>query len=134
MRLQLAILLLILSLPALAVSDKEINALFMKYDLIMDAHKVELVDEVFTKKFITESGGKKEFISKVKELPKQDQKSLAPAQMSWKKGTQDEIYFAKRIDPNTSKSKEITPTSGTQFILVKEKGKLKIDGTIGDDH
>lgn len=125
MRIQL-ILLLLFSLSAMASDEKSVNDLFQKYDQVMDQKKVELVDEVFTQKFLKESGGKEEFISKVKELPKA--KSIRPSKVSWHKGKKTEMYFA-RLKP-VEKGKE----SNSQFILKKENGKLKIDGTIGDDN
>lgn len=126
MRIQL-IFLFLLSSGAFASSDKEMNELFKKYDAVMLAHKVELVDEVFTQKFLTSAGGKKEFVEGIKELPKKDQKSLVPAVISWKKGLKDELWLAKRKDAAAKKDE-----SGNQFIIVKENGKLKIDGTMSD--
>ncbi len=130
MRIQL-ILCLLVSLPAIASSDKEMNELFRKYDAVMMSHKVELVDDVFTEKFLTSAGGKKDFIEGVKELPKKDEKSLLPPNITWKKGVKDELWLAKRKDPPEKKKAPVVD-SGNQFIIVKENGKLKIDGTISD--
>ncbi len=126
MRIQL-ILLLLISLPSFASSDKEMNELFKKYDALMLSHKVEVVDDVFTEKFLLSAGGKKEFLEGVKELPKKDEKSLKPSVITWKKGVKDELWLAKRRDASEKKSE-----GGNQFIIVKEKGKLKIDGTMSD--
>lgn len=129
MRIQLIILALFANI-AMASSDKEMADLFTKYDSIMLKHKVELVDEVFTEKFLKENGGKQEFIEKVKELPKDEKKSLMPPVVSWKKGVKDEIWFARLKEISNDKKKSEKSTG--QFIVVKENGKLKIDGTIGD--
>ena len=130
MRFQLIILLL-LSLNANASSDKEMAELFRKYDSVMLGHKVELIDEVFTQKFLESAGGKKEFSEGVKELPKTNLKSLPAPLISWKKGVKDEIWMAKRKDA-PAKKKGAPAESGNQFIIVKENGKLKIDGTMSD--
>ena len=135
MRIQLITLICLLSFNALAGSDKEMKELFFKYDAVMDAQKVELIDEVFSKKFLREVGGKDEFIANIKELPKKDEKSLKAPRLSWKKGTKDEIFFAKRFESSDLKAKEAKAKhSGSSFIVIKEDGKLKIDGTISDDH
>ena len=130
MRLQL-ILLLLFAFPAFAASDKEMIELFKNYDAIMLKHKVELVDQVFTEKFLKESGGKNEFVLKVKELPKDQSKSLALPSVSWKKGAKDEIYFAN-LKEKSSDKKGQQADSGSRFIVVRENGKLKIDGTMSD--
>lgn len=131
MRVQLVLLLLLLSSSVFASSQKEMNELFRKYDSIMLKHKVELVDEVFTEKFLKDSGGKAEFIEKVKELPKDENKSLSLPMVSWKKGVKDEIFFAT-LKPLTTDKKKTAEKGGVQFIVIRENGKLKIDGTLGD--
>lgn len=125
MRVQITFLLLFFSASVQAVDDKEMNELFKKYDLLMDEKKVELVDQVFTEKFLRESGGKKEFIEKVKEM--ETDKSASPSKVTWKKGVRDQMFFAK-ITPATKK-KEV---ESAEFIVIEEKGKLKIDGQVGD--
>jgi hypothetical protein len=104
--------------------------LFSKYDLVMDHKKIELIDEVFTQKFIKEAGGKEELIEKIKELSPSKEKNAQKTKMSWKKGLKSEIYFAKvkNLSPNKSKKE----SEESEFIIMKEDGKLKIDGTISD--
>lgn len=119
------ILLLTIFINAFAVDDKEVNSLFNKYDQVMELKKSELIEEVFTKKFLENNGGKKEFIAKIKDIPKT--KSLKSLKVTWYKGRKSEIYFAKYAPTNKSKN------SDTQFILKVEDGKLKIDGTLSDD-
>ena len=131
MRFQL-IILFILSSSAFASSDKEMAELFRKYDSVMLGHKIELIDDVFTMKFLESAGGKKEFSEGVRELPKSDIKSLGAPKISWKKGLKDELWLAKRADPIIDKKKGAPVSSGNQFIIVKENGKLKIDGTMSD--
>lgn len=130
MRIQLITFLLFVS-SAFASSDKEMLELFRNYDAIMLKHKVELVDDVFTEKFLKDSGGKAEFIEKVKDLPKDQSKSLKLPAVSWKKGVKDEMFFA-HLKENTSDKKKAEATSGSRFIVVRENGKLKIDGTMSD--
>ena len=105
--------------------------LFKNYDSVMLKHKVELVDQVFSEKFLKSSGGKDEFISKVKELPKDESKSLGFPSVTWKKGTKDEIYFAN-LKEVTKDKKGSQTDSGNRFIVIRENGKLKIDGTMSD--
>jgi hypothetical protein len=119
---------LLISFYALGVDDQSMNELFQKYDSVMDHKKIELIDEVFTKNFIKESGGKKELIKKIKSLPE----SLVPSQttMSWKKGNKGEIYLATLKEKSINK--KISSSSEAEFVVKKEDGKLKIDGTISD--
>ncbi len=130
MRIQL-ILLFLFSQMAFASSDKEMAELFKNYDAVMLSHKTELVDEVFTEKFLKEAGGKKEFIAAVKELPKAVSKSLKKPSVVWKKGIKNEIYFAT-LKELEGENKRFNSESESQFIVVKENGKLKIDGTLSD--
>lgn len=135
MRLQIALLTLITSALCFASPEKEVTDLFAKYDLIVKEHKFDLVDEVFTQKFLKDVGGKEEFIQNIKEFPKENEKSRAlPDKIKWKKGTKDEIFFAKKVQSSNLKSKTGVEPSGPSFVIVKENGKLKIDGTISDDH
>jgi hypothetical protein len=119
---------LLISFYALGVDDQSMNELFQKYNSVMDHKKIELIDEVFTKNFIKESGGKKELIKKIKSLPE----SLVPSQttMSWKKGNKGEIYLATLKEKSINK--KISSSSEAEFVVKKEDGKLKIDGTISD--
>lgn len=137
MRLQLILLTLLFSSLAGAVSDKEVSEVFAKYDTIVREHKFDLVDEVFTTKFLKDVGGKEEFIQNIKDFPRENNKSKSinlPSKIEWKKGVRDEIFFAKKIEVSNLKSNSSAPKSDKSFILKKENGKLKIDGTISDDH
>lgn len=137
MRLQLILLTFLFSSLASAVSDKEVSEVFAKYDTIVQEHKFELVDEVFTAKFLKDVGGKEEFIQNIKEFPRENNKSKSlsfPSKVQWKKGLRDEIYFAKKVEVSNLKSNSKEAKSDKSFILKKENGKLKIDGTISDDH
>ena len=128
MRFQITLFMLFVSFYALGVNDQSMSELFKKYESVMDHKKIELIDEVFTKKFIKESGGKKELIKKIKSLPE----SLVQSQttMSWKKGNKGEIYLAKLKEK--SMNKNIPISNEAEFVVIKEDGKLKIDGTISD--
>ena len=119
MRFQLVFFILISSMLAFGSTqeDSEVNELFKKYDLVMKERKTEYIDDVFSQKFLKQNGGKQAFAEKLKELPFE---KSTPPRIKWKKGQKDSIYLAKFKD------------SHSQFILVKESGKIKIDGTISD--
>ena len=130
MRIQLIAILSLLSLSLQASDDKAMKGLFEKYEQVMMDHKVELVDEVFTKKFLADNGGKEEFIAKVKELPKiKKKKGLGSLLRNWKKSKVGKIFFANVKD---DEKKSNTPSHESQFVVVEEEGKLKIDGTVSD--
>jgi len=115
-----------------ASEDKAMQELFEKYDQVMLEHKVELVDEIFSKKFLADNGGKEEFITKVKELPKvKKKKGLRKLLQNWKKSKVGKIFFANVKD---EVKKPDAPAPESQFIVIEEEGKLKIDGTVSDGH
>lgn len=126
MQLQLAALFFFIMSSAFAVDDKSVNELFKKYDLVMDEHRVELIDEVFSQKFLQANGGKEDFISKVKSLPKD--KNAPKMKISWRKGAKDNIFLARATSSDKSRKVPDSP----EFIIIIEDGKLKIDGTLGD--
>lgn len=128
MRILLILCSLMISVNIHATDDKSMQELFKKYDAVMDDKKTDLIDEVFTKKFIEDSGGKKELIEKIGDLPKQ---LVAPkTEMSWKKGNKgNDTYLAKVKEVSPDKKKD---SHEAEFIVVKEDGKLKIDGTLSD--
>ena len=130
MRIQLIILTALLSLNVNAVDDKSMQELFKKYDSVMDHKKVDLIEEVFTKKFIHQSGGKAELVEKIKEL--EAPPSNTKTSMTWKKGTKGTMYFAKVKEISPGKSKK--DNHEAEFIVVEEEGKLKIDGTLSDSN
>lgn len=132
MHIQLIILLSLFAGNVFAVDDKSMQELFARYNAVMDMKKVELIDEVFTERFIKGSGGKDELIEKIKDLPTPANKSLLPKlKMSWKKGVKGGVYLAKVKEASLEKSKK-SEVHETEFIVVKEDGKLKIDGTLSD--
>lgn len=131
MRVQLITLLCLFSFSVFASDDKKMNELFDNYDKVMNEHQVELVDEVFTQKFLKENGGKEEFIAKVKELPKvKKKKGLRKLLQNWKKSKVGKIFFAKVKDEDPDKPQKHPVES--QFVILEEEGKLKIDGTVSD--
>jgi hypothetical protein len=131
MRIQLIALALALSAQVMAApaQEKDMKALFAKYYQVMEQHKVELIEEVFSKKFITDNGGKEAFAKDVKELPKLAEKNLKETDITFTKGVMDEMYFAKIKQPTASKEKS---AHVPEFIVVVEDGKLKIQGTLSD--
>jgi hypothetical protein len=129
----LLVLLLTFNISSIHASDeKAIKELFENYEHVMSEHKTELIDDVFTKKFIKESGGKEEFIEKIKELPKAKKKTkLKRILERWKKSKMGNMFIAK-VKKDSQDSKMSEPTS-SNFVLIEEGGKLKIDGTVSDD-
>ena len=126
MRIQLIFFLCLFSIGVHASEDKEMKELFNNYEKVMSHHKVELVDDVFTKKFIKDNGGKEEFAEKVKELPKvKEKKSLRSLLKNWWKSKTANMFFAKIKD-------EEKKSHGSSFVIIREDGKLKIDGTVSD--
>src|SRR5690606_7520705 len=113
-----------------AKGDQEVRELFKKYDQVMDQQETKLIDEVFSQKFIKSSGGKKELIDKIKSLEKKEKAAPSSPELSWKKGLKGEIYFVKMKENSPDKSSH-SPHEA-EFIVIEEKGKLKIDGTISD--
>lgn len=127
------ILLLVLN-TAMASDDAEVRDLFNRYERVVSGHETHLVEEVFSEKFLKENGGKAEFIEKVKSEPKLSEKAMPVTSVTWKKAAQSENLLVKLKSKvqalNKLKTKE--PESHSEFIVVKENGKLKIDGTISD--
>ena len=137
MRIQLTIMAVLISSLALATDDKSMQELFKKYDSVMDHKKVELIDEVFTQKFIKNSGGKKELVEKIKELSVPSEKAATKSEMTWKKGQKGEVFLAKvkeiPINKMAKPDKKIKEEKHeAEFVVLKENGKLKIDGTLSD--
>ncbi len=127
MHILLTILLSFSATLASASDEKAIKELLINYDKVMIEHKTELVEEVFTKKFLSESGGKEEFIEKIKELPKVKKKSKIKRILeSWKKSKIGNMLVAKV-------KKDVSTKSSSNFVIKEEDGKFKIDGTISDD-
>lgn len=134
MQVQLITLLLGLCLSAnvIASDEKEATTLFKQYSKVMDLHKTDLIDEVFTAKYIKNAGGKKELIEKIKELPILKSADITPPEVKVQQGVKSpDIVFAKVKEKTSQKGKKET-YSHSDFILVRENGKLKIDGTISD--
>jgi hypothetical protein len=129
MRILLIVFSALFSLNIQALDDKSMQELFKKYDAVIDTKKVDLIDEVFTEKFIRNSGGKKELTEKIQELS-HPKGSPPKTKMTWRKGLKGKIYFAKVKEVSSKKSK--TESEETEFIVVEENGKLKIDGTLSD--
>lgn len=131
MRFLITALLLISSL-SWASEDSEVQDLFSRYERVVSGHETHLLEEVFSKQFLKDNGGKEEFIEKVKSEPKISEKSLLIPSVSWKKAVKGDSIFAKLKPRVINKEKSKKPDSHSEFILVRESGKLKIDGTISD--
>ncbi len=105
-------------------TEKDMRKLFDKYDQVMGQQKVELIDEVFTKKFLDSHGGKEAFTEKVKTLPYvKPKKGISKAFARLKKSKVGKFFTVK------DKQGDIV---SKEFIVKEEDGKLKIDGTLSD--
>jgi RNA-binding protein YlmH len=127
MRVQLIIFLLFSSL-AMAGESQEIEELMDKYVRITKSHHTDLVEDVFSEKFLKDNDGKEEFIEKIKSLPKMEEKFIPVSRVEWKQGMKGKIIFVKL----KVKQKKARPVREGEFILIRENGKLKIDGTLSD--
>jgi hypothetical protein len=134
MQIQLITLLLgfTLSVSAFADDQTEAKDLFQNYYKVMDQHKIDLIEDVFTEKYIKHAGGKKELAEKIKELPLLKSATVKAPQLELKQGTRSkDLVFAKVKESTGLKGKDASH-SHSDFILIRENGKLKIDGTISD--
>ncbi len=131
MRVQL-ILLLILSSFAYAGDDQEIQHLMENYDRVTKAHEVELIDDVFSEKFLKDNDGKQEFIEKIRSLPKEEVKFSPEPKHDWKSGLKNRFIFVKLKIKHLFNHKKQEPVREAEFIIVRKNGKLKIDGTLSD--
>ncbi len=130
MHVQLVALMLLLgAFAAQAADDKGMSDLFKKYDQVMEQKRIELIDEVFSQRFLRESGGKKDLVEKIKDLGASAARQETV--LTWRKGLKGEVYFARLREAYQEKSKA-PDTGGSEFIVIKENGTLKIDGTISD--
>ena len=112
------------SLSAFASPEKEVKTLFENYDEVMSRQKIELIDEVFTQEFLKEHGGKEEFVTKVKTLPYLKKKKGLGIMLQKLKASKVGKFFSIKAKSGAAHSSE--------FILKKENGKLKINGTVSD--
>ncbi len=121
-----ALIICLISTSSFASSDKEMQELFEKYDDVTKYHNVEIVEEVFTKNFLKNNGGKEEFVAKVLSAPKEKKKKgLGLLVKKWKRSKVGKFFSAKVKGSQAN-------SSSSEFIIKEEDGKLKIDGTIGD--
>jgi hypothetical protein len=135
MQLHLKIILGLISIPLVFGSDlstdQSMNDLFRKYEMVMDQKKTEYIDQVFSKRFIKESGGKKLLVKKILNGPS----PLTPQpQLKWtlKKGAKSDLYLAKVSEINPEKITQ--KKAEAEFIIIKEDGVFKIEGTLSDDN
>jgi len=104
----------------LQASTEEINKLFKNYELIMENKKTKLIPETFTEHFIKNSGGIKKFESNIRAL----KATKVKKKLSFVPSKNSSTFY---VDYGPEKTKESTSIT---FIVIKEKGKLKIDGTM----
>lgn len=102
--------------------QEEIKQLFAKYEQIIEGKKDVKIHDVFTKKFVKEAGGEKAlFDGWEKEKKMSYDLNIKPS-----RNNKDRVYV-QRV-PAGSKQK-----SHSSFIVVREAGKWRIEGTIGDE-
>ena len=130
MRFYIILFISLVSFSSFASDDSEVRDLFNRYERVVSGHETELIDEVFSARFLKDNGGKDEFADKVKSIPKSSDKSMPLTMISWKKAAKSENLMVK-LKPS-SKDKSVSKQSENDFIVVRENGKLKIDGTVGD--
>lgn len=124
MYIQLSILagILCTTLALAQPKQEEIKKLFAKYEQIIEGKKDVKVHDVFTKRFVSESGGEKSLL----EGWEKEKKVVYDLNIKPSRRNKDRVYV-QRV-PAGSKQK---PHSS--FIVVKEKGQWRIEGTIGDE-
>ncbi|MBY0516628.1 MAG: hypothetical protein K2P81_06965 [Bacteriovoracaceae bacterium] len=123
MQIQLILTLFILSIGSVwaAPSETEIKALFERYDQVIEGKKISFND-VFTVKFIKESGGEKA----IRSGWEKEKKTNYTLQITPGRKDKD-LVFVKRI-PAGEKSVD------SSFIVVNKSGKWLIEGTISDEN
>jgi cytochrome oxidase Cu insertion factor (SCO1/SenC/PrrC family) len=129
MRILLIVILLISSTFGFAKSDKAMEELFEKYDVVMRQKKVELLEEVFTDRFIQANGGKAQFADKIKGHKTSPTRNKSLVKPKWRKGLKGEMYFVEATKMSDDSKKVLHKT---EFIIIDQDGKLKIDGTLSD--
>ena len=124
MYIQLSILagILCTTLALAQPKQEEIKQLFAKYEQIIEGKKDVKVHDVFTKKFVSEAGGEKSLL----EGWEKEKKVVYDLNIKPSRNNKDRVYV-QRI-PAGSKQK-----AHSSFIVVKEKGHWRIEGTIGDE-
>jgi hypothetical protein len=130
MRIQLVFILFFTSLTLFADDNSSIELLLKRYESIMDEKKIEFIDEVFTKNFIKESGGKKELIKKIIQQKNDSEikQNYAKSQVKWKKEPKNRFYLVRLEEFKSLRGK----SNEAEFIVIRENGKLKIEGTLSD--
>ena len=121
MRIPIMLLTFVFYQTVLATSDRQMNELFKNYQEILLDKNTDKIEEVFSKKFLARAGGKNAFVEKISDYEVSSKEKSKIKKVSWKKGKSDEIYFVK-----------FGPKNDTEFIVILENGKLKIDGTASD--
>ena len=114
-----------LSSPNLA---KEMETLFQNYELVMSKQNLLLIEDVFSENFLKESDGKERLQEKILSLNK-TKKAPSKFNMTWKKGKN---FYLMKLTPTYDLHQKSTHQNGVEFVIVREKGKLKIESTIGD--
>jgi len=91
-----------------------------KYGEVMSGKSQDL-EGVFSEHFLKEQGGKESYSKKIASMKTTKSDRIDPKLVSWKKGLRRPMAFVK-----------VTGMS-SQFIVIEENKKLKIDGTLTDE-
>lgn len=105
----------------MAESDADFKKLFTDYNDVMTGNSPGLVNEVFTLRFLKDSGGKESLLAKIKS--DKDKTKIDLSKMKWRKGQSGQFYFVK-----------LDPQSTSDIVVKKENGKLKVDQTLSDSN
>ena len=115
------------------VINNEMVKLYKNYEDVMNGKHSHLIEQVFSENFIKNSGGLKKLKEKIQELNKV--KSLSNDshyEMTWKSGVGQKNVILMRLKPIEKLIASKHSESAVEFIIIREKGKLKIESTIGD--
>lgn len=117
------------------IINNEMVKLYKNYEDVMSGKKSDLIEQVFSENFIKNSGGLKKLKEKIQELNKV--KSLSNDrhyEMTWKAGVGQKNVIFMRLKPIEKLIANKHSESTIEFVIIKEKGKLKIESTIGDSN
>jgi hypothetical protein len=110
------ILVLLIFSSSVFSSEILVKKSMQDYLEVFDAHKVEKIENVFSKKYLKDLGGKKQFSENIKKLEKSDSKYTIEVKKTLKKN----IFKARYVEGSeTSK----------WFLFKKEDKKFKVFGS-----
>ena len=115
------------------VINNEMVKLYKNYEDVMNGKHSHLIEQVFSENFIKNSGGLKKLKEKIQELNKvKSLNNRSHYEMTWKSGVGQKNVILMRLKPIEKLIASKHSESAVEFIIIREKGKLKIESTIGD--